>query len=400
MNELNAQGNPVDIREEVEAVGRIPVVSKLLEVICRSTGMGFSAIARVTDDRWIACAVRDEISFGLKPGGELKVETTLCHEVHLQNKTIVIDNASTDPVYSSHHTPAMYGLQSYISVPIILKNGQFFGTLCAIDPRPANLNTPETLGMFQLFAELIAFHLSAVDKITENDRLLEEERETAELREQFIAILGHDLRNPVGASLNSAQLLLRMPLDETGVKLARIIRDSSYRIKGLVDNVLDFASGRLGGGMAICRTEDEQVEAILDQVIAEQNIIWPHRIIERKMSLSHSVNCDGKRVAQLFSNLLSNALAYSKPGTPIKVEASTRENKFILSIANASDKIQDETLQRLFLPYSRGKKSGSHEGLGLGLYIASEIARAHGGAIQVQSSDEEIEFTVSMPLSA
>jgi GAF domain-containing protein len=104
--------------------------------------MGFAAVARVTEDRWIACAVRDEIEFGLKPGGELKVETTICNEIRASGDRVVIDHVSQDEAFCRHPTPAMYGFQSYISVPIRRRNGAFFGTLCAIDPRPARLNTP------------------------------------------------------------------------------------------------------------------------------------------------------------------------------------------------------------------------------------------------------------------
>src|SRR3954452_9369790 len=93
----------------------------------------------------------------------------------------------------------MYGFQSYISMPIFLGDGSFFGTLCAIDPRPARVNTPETIDMFRLFAELIAKNLAAKRQMSETEAALREERATAELREQFIAVLGHDLLTPMRA---------------------------------------------------------------------------------------------------------------------------------------------------------------------------------------------------------
>ena len=122
--------------------------------------MGFSAVARVTENRWIACAVRDGIGFGLKPGGELPVETTICHEIRQDRQGVVIDDVAQDPIFSGHPTPALYGFQSYISLPILRQDGSFFGTLCAIDPHPAKVNTPEIIGMFKLFAELIGLHLA------------------------------------------------------------------------------------------------------------------------------------------------------------------------------------------------------------------------------------------------
>jgi GAF domain-containing protein len=171
--------------------------------------------------------VLDEVDFGLKPGGELKVDTTICHEIRESHEPVVINNVAEDDNWCKHATPAMYGFQSYISVPIILADGSFFGTLCAIDPRPARLKTPEVIGMFQLFAELIAKHLDASRKLALTESALIKERGVAELREQFIAVLGHDLRTPVRAVRSLAELLLKAPHDEGAVTMARLMRDSA-----------------------------------------------------------------------------------------------------------------------------------------------------------------------------
>src|SRR6202790_2616165 len=89
-----------------------------------------------------------------------------------------INNVAEDELWCKHVTPAMYGFQSYISMPIILADGSFFGTLCAIDPRPARLKTPETIGMFRLFAELIASHLNADRQLSASEANLQKERMT------------------------------------------------------------------------------------------------------------------------------------------------------------------------------------------------------------------------------
>ncbi|WP_235953816.1 GAF domain-containing sensor histidine kinase [Mucilaginibacter inviolabilis] len=387
-----------DFMADVEAVSSIDAVPSILEVICRTTGMGFAAVARVTSDRWIACAVRDEIQFGLKPGSELKVETTICHEIRQNHQAVVIDHVVEDELYAHHHTPAMYGIQSYISMPIMLKDGSFFGTLCAIDPRPARLKNPETIGMFKLFAELIAFHLNAIERLALSESKLKDELKTAELREQFIAILGHDLRNPLGAVSNVAQLLLRMPLDERTKRLATIVQDSSYRMKEMIENILDFASGRLGGGITLIRKNDEPLADTLNQVLTELRLIWPDRVINVQLHITQPVNCDRRRIAQLFSNLLSNALAHGEKDTPIDVKAFTVENGFVLSVSNFAEQISEEIMERLFQPFSRGDIKPGQKGLGLGLYIASEIANAHEGTLTVSSADGEVCFTLQIPV--
>ena len=161
---LNKLIGIADIGVDVEAMNRIPIVPKLLEVVCRTTGMGFATIARVTENKWVACSVHDEIQLGIVPGSELKLETTICNEIRRHGEAVIIDHVDKDELFAGHHAPAMYGFQSYISVPIICQDGVFFGTLCAIDPEPAKLNNPETIGMFKLFADLISFHITLIEQ--------------------------------------------------------------------------------------------------------------------------------------------------------------------------------------------------------------------------------------------
>ena len=229
-----------DFAADIDAIQRIDVVPRILEIVCRSTGMGFAAVARVTDGRWICCAVRDEISFGLKPGGELNVETTICHEIRQSREPVAIDHVAENEVYSGHHTPAMYGFQSYISVPVVLTDGTFFGTLCAIDPRPARLNNPETIGTLKLFAELIASHLTAFDRLAASEAVLLSERQTSELREQFIAVLGHDLRNPLASIAAGARMMTKVKSKKETSEIAGLMQSSINRMSRLIDNVLDF----------------------------------------------------------------------------------------------------------------------------------------------------------------
>ncbi len=246
-----------DFSADVAAVERIPVVPTILDVICRTTGMGFAAIARVTEERWIACGVQDQIQVGLQPGQELKVETTICHEIRQHREPVIINHVAEDTAYCLHATPKLYGFQSYISIPIILPGGMFFGTLCVIDFKPRVLDTPEIIGMFKLFAELIAFHLDAHSRLETTQAALSREREAADLREQFIAVLGHDLRNPLMSISAGAATLVRHP--ERAVETATLMQRSVSRMAGLIDNVLDLARGRLGGGLPIASDADEPV---------------------------------------------------------------------------------------------------------------------------------------------
>jgi signal transduction histidine kinase len=386
----------MDFQADIEAVERIAAVRTILDVVCRVTGMGFAAVARVTENRWICCAVKDDIEFGVKPGGELKVETTICNEIRQSREAVAIDNVAESALYCGHHTPAMYGFQSYISMPILLQDGRFFGTLCAIDPRPARLNNPEIIGMFQLFAELIGTHLHAMDRVAASEALLLDERKTSELREQFIAVLGHDLRNPLASLSSGVRLFLKASSPEKAAEIAAIMQSSVQRMARLIDNVMDLARGRLGGGLTL-DLRNENLEPVLNQVLAEIRTSHPDKPFEAAIAVPDRVKCDPGRIAQLFSNLLGNAVAHGSPAAPIGARAVTRDGQFELSVTNAGPPIPDAARERLFQPFYRAAARPAREGLGLGLYIVSEIARAHGGAVNVESAGDETRFTFTMP---
>lgn len=125
---------------DVVALGDSDSLRAILDETCALTGMGFAAVARVTEDRWITCQVADKIEFGLDPGDELEIKTTICDDIRQSGQAIFIDNVSENFEWRRHPTPIMYGFESYASLPIFLDDGTFFGTLCAIDPAPHELS--------------------------------------------------------------------------------------------------------------------------------------------------------------------------------------------------------------------------------------------------------------------
>jgi hypothetical protein len=285
-------------------------------------------------------------------------------------------------------------------VPINLPNGKFFGTLCGIDPKPARLNTPETIDMFKLFADLIALHLDAQERVAATEAALWNERGAAQLREQFIAVLGHDLRNPLSAITSAIGFLQVVPQSTETMEMLGVMQKSASRMAGLINDVLDFARGRLGGGLALRRSVGTAVEAKITQVVTELRSVWPTRTIHLAVALTRPIDCDAERIAQMLSNLLGNALTHGDPGGVIDVRTATTRDEFELSISNTGDTIPPLVLQNMFQPFVRGAVRPGQQGLGLGLYIASEIARAHHGELNVVSSDGRTCFAFRMPASA
>jgi signal transduction histidine kinase len=385
-----------DFKADIDAIEAIAAVPTILAVVSQVTGLGFSAVARVTDDRWVCLAANDQVGLGLGAGGELKIETTICHEVHQAREAVVIDHVAQDASYADHHTPAMYGFQSYISMPIFLADGSFFGTLCALDPKPAKLKDPGTIGMFRLFADLIGIHLDAARRVATAEASLLDARAAAELQEQFMAVLGHDLRNPLAAIAAGTRLLTKTPLDEKAKSLVAMMETSTIRMAALIEDVIDLARSRLGGGMTLAPSM-EPLEPLLRQVVDEMRATHPQRRIEAEFAITRPVFADRQRIARLLSNLLGNALSYSAAETAVFVRAQTY-GSFSLSVTNRGPAIPPATLGKLFVPFVRGQDTGNQQGLGLGLFIVSQIASAHGGTIDVTSTDDETRFTFQMPL--
>jgi len=384
---------------DLATIGRISAVPAILQVISESTGMRFAAVARVTDDSWTACAVLDKLNFGLEPGSELEVTSTLCHEIHASSAPVIIDHVSADKQYCDHHTPRIYQFESYIAVPVFRADGSFFGTICALDPEPRKLVGTSVEAMMVSFARLLAIQIEAEEGQQQIEADLLAEREVSELREQFIAVLGHDLRNPLFAINASAELLLRRTLDERTARVVRQILTSGRRASQLVDDVLDFARGRLGHGIPLNLQECQDLEATLRHVVAEVQEVHASRLIHADIGGLARIRCDQERIAQLLSNLVSNAITHGACSGPVVVKAYIEQYVFKLSVTNQGEPIPADVLPQLFMPYSRPVTDMPQAGLGLGLYIASQIAQAHGGRLDVVSTWEQgTTFTFAMPL--
>lgn len=257
-----------------------------------------------------------------------------------------------------------------------------------------------------LFSRLTVF--KAVDRRSFERSLIEarikaeaeakSERTALELRDQFMAVLGHDLRNPLAAIRSGLRLLGKS--DGHTAREEAIIGEMSRsvdRANRLIDDVLDFARGKLGSGIPLVRDHDKPLAPILEQVLIEMRAIDPEREFRARIEIAHPVDCDPDRIGQMASNLLANAATHGSPDQPILLEATTTDEAFRLSIANGGEAIPETVREHLFQPFFRGQARESKQGLGLGLFIVKEIAKAHGGAMEVTSTDEETRFTFTMP---
>jgi sigma-B regulation protein RsbU (phosphoserine phosphatase) len=322
--------------------------------------------------------------------------------------------------YETHFAPLlrMQGFFNEVALDLVKKDGESFPVLVNAAERRNAAGRPQFIRLTVFNAtdrrryerellktrdELKSFSATLEKRVAEavaaqlrSDSALTLQREEAKLREQFIAVLGHDLRNPLASISAGLRLIQKSKLDERAESIVLTMQKGVLRMTSLIDNVLDFARGRLGGGINLTLST-QPLEPTLQQVVDELQSTHPESIIKTHFALTKPVIADPVRIGQLFSNLLGNALTYGTEGEPVTVIANT-EQQFELSVCNAGNPISAAAMERLFSPFSRGEVRPSQQGLGLGLYIASEIAKAHSGTIDVTSTPELTCFTLRMPL--
>jgi sigma-B regulation protein RsbU (phosphoserine phosphatase) len=241
-------------------------------------------------------------------------------------------------------------------------------------------------------------------RVTENvferqrlQRGLFAEREITRIREQFVAILGHDLRNPLSSIVGGLNILGKEPQTEKSKKVLDLMRRSTDRMFSLVHDMLDFARLRSGAGIAV-EIADLDLRPVLEQVVEELRTSHPGRVIECNITLPPALPCDPARIAQLVSNLLGNALTHGAVDKPVQVAADVAERELIIAVTNRGEPIPADAQERLFQPFFRAGASSGSAGLGLGLYIAGEIAQSHGGKLEVASGSAQTTFSFRMPI--
>lgn len=223
------------------------------------------------------------------------------------------------------------------------------------------------------------------------------------LSEMFVAILGHDLRNPLGAMMTGSKLLEKQLSDAGQLRTVQRMTSAGNRMTAMIEQLLDLTRARLGGGMDFARARAPvDVGALVQRTIDELRIANPHREILLDIHGGCGINGDADRLLQLFSNLVGNALAHGTAGAPVSITVSgvNGARDIVVRVANRG-LIPPEILPTIFDPFrSRQRHDAARSpGLGLGLFISRQIAKAHGGDVNVESTEASgTIFTVRLPV--
>jgi len=298
------------ISDDIAFLSQTESIQHILRVLSYTTGLRISLVARVTEDSWTCCAVLDEANFGLKPGDQLEVETTFCNVVRTSNAPLLLNQAKLHPVFGDHVAIKLYNVENYIAVPLYLRDGRYFGVVCALDvvPFEANLNE-NTLTIFKLFAQLIAYEMES-----EADRR-SKQAEINNLND-LISIAAHDLRQPLTALQLRAHLVARHAKRENVSPQLENMLDSLVvdvlKATHLTDILLDV--GRIESGNFALEMDQTDLAYLVTQAVEEYKRSAPAVIFETEIPAQLRIEGDETRLGQVIRNLLDNAIKYS-PGS-------------------------------------------------------------------------------------
>lgn len=239
--------------------------------------------------------------------------------------------------------------------------------------------------------------------VTDRVRLQSALEREASIRERFIAVLGHDLRNPVHAVRMAAELLVRRgDQNEAALRLVQRIDASAARMQRMLDDLVDFTRDRMAGQGMVLRRAPTTLDAVVQPVLEELLLAQPGVPVDVQVDGDVSGDWDADRLAQLASNLLGNAFKYGRPGATVTVRMRGEGDRASLIVHNEGAPIPADMLPRLFDPYRRGETThASDKGLGLGLFVVAQVAQAHGGDVTVASTAEDgTTFTATLPRRA
>ena len=283
----------------------------------------------------------------------------------------------------------VFGIESYIAVPLYRLSGELFGTLCSLDPESSDVSESD-LETFRLFANLIAYELDAEEKAQQREEELEKIVAESESQRRFMSILGHDLRNPLSTIAMAANLQKRGTLDkEQNAAMAEKIVKTAGRMQRLIEDLLDTTQ-TIGENKLSVEKKPTDLRAVCLSIIEEFRISHPSARIDFYSEENCFGDWDERRIGQILANLISNAVSYGDRNKPIKINLTEDCDRVIIQVNNRGETIGDEAKKNIFTPFWRGSKKQNENsaGLGLGLYIVKRIVEAHDGRIIVDSNNE------------
>jgi signal transduction histidine kinase len=343
---------------------------------------------------------RDEVVYqtthGLSPI-VLPRESTFCDYTLDLTDALVVTDASHDRRFAG--LPQVEGpphIRYYAGVPVVAPGNRVIGTMCVFDTRPRTPRRDE-IDLLHSLARVVARRMPTLASGTTPTP---GEANRARPRSELASMLAHELGSPLTAIRFSGYVLVRNATNPQAQRAARVICSASERMRRMLGRLIDLQGLQSGEGIALVRGPANLGEICLE-VSEELRAGHPDRAILLSMSGNTSGTWDTDRLQEAVSNLVTNALVHGSPDGEVKIMVRGLTDRVVVSVHNQGESIPAEDEARIFKPFERGSGNQGAPGLGLGLYLARHVARAHGGDLTFTSSAAEgTTFSLSLPALA
>ncbi|WP_333864085.1 GAF domain-containing sensor histidine kinase [Sphingobacterium sp.] len=365
---------------------------RILEALCGHTKMRYGLIRKKDGQTWGNWCVYDS-QYQKIVTKNSETYVAIYQAIRKGLSPIYIDDSKLCSVNQWTDILQKFDLKSYISYPIINKKDAIIGHLSLMNAQPVHFDQNKLEILLPVCSDLIAIDFKTVIERRNTRRKLEQELNYSKNRELVLSSLAHDLNNPVSIVKVISQYLQGNIKDENQKSLLKKIEETSFRMKGIIDDVLDFSS--IGLDYGFIRVPDKQrMDSLIRQILTEFELLHNITLIAN-INLPIDIPCDHHKMGRAFTNLIGNAIKHGNPQQNIEINAFVQNEHFIFSVTNEISYPQSSDLTELFKPFVKGTNSN---GLGLGLFIANEIAKIHKGKITVNLEDNKITFNLIIPL--
>ena len=341
--------------------------------------------------------------------------SSITSELMARGETVVNCDSKTDPRtaadYARSYEPN--GERSYVAFPL-LREGQWVASLWASDDKPRHW-TKEEVTLIQSVGERTWTAIEKLRAEEERERLLESEQEARDvaeranqIKDEFLATLSHELRNPLNVILGYSELLLRMPEIEESERLRRMaeaLRRNAQSQSQLINDLLDLS--RLQRGKISLNRETVSLAAIIDHAVETVRAEAAMKGVEINLHLGDQlllVDGDRLRLQQIAWNLLNNAVKFTPAGGHLNVELNRDNNDAVLVVEDTGQGIDPSFLPHVFEMFRQADSSNSrrHGGMGIGLALVKQLVQLHGGTVAAESAgtNKGSRFTIRLPLTS
>jgi signal transduction histidine kinase len=335
--------------------------------------------------------------FGLKAPfdvvREVPIDDSICRYT-LAGHEIISSDTAKDHLLMNHPTTGPWGITAFMSIPMINADGHVLGSFCAID----NLVHDWTETDIALMRELTSAVMTEIGLRKEIDKLSEERL----AREQFVAALSHDLRNPIGVAKMSAEILATEDLDFADRnKIIAMIKENMERADAMIGDLLTVTSLKSGDRMQIklAPTKLGQIAKSATETISKLN----GKDIDLQAFDDVNGFWDESGIRRIFENLIGNGIKYGSPNSKVSVVVKKLNSNVQIEVHNKGNPIPNDMIERIFEPFQRSEeaKNSSHKGWGIGLTLVKALVDAHGGSIAVESNVQHgTTFKVTLPVDS